>query len=145
MPEINPEVLKVFGFWGSILVLKLLVMMPLTARQRIRKNAFANQEDAMHSGKGKVVYDDPDVERVRRAHLNDLENILPWFIVTYLWLGTGPSAWLAKILIRTFVLARVGHTASYVFWQQQPTRAIAFFVGFVIMGYEAVKTLMYYS
>jgi len=38
MPEINPEVLKVFGFWSSILLLKLLAMMPLTARQRIKKN-----------------------------------------------------------------------------------------------------------
>ncbi|KYQ53245.1 Microsomal glutathione S-transferase 1 [Trachymyrmex zeteki] len=145
MPEINPEVLKVFGFWGSILVLKLLAMTPLTARQRIRKNAFANQEDIMHAGKGKVVYDDPDVERVRRAHLNDLENILPWFIITYLWLGTGPSPWLAKIFIRTFVLSRIAHTASYIFLQQQPMRAITFFVAFGIIGYQAVKTLMYYS
>ncbi|KYN06612.1 PREDICTED: microsomal glutathione S-transferase 1-like [Cyphomyrmex costatus] len=147
MPAIDPEILKVFGFWSSILVLKLLAMVPLTARQRFRKNVFANQEDIAFSNisKGKVVYNDSDVERVRRAHLNDLENILPWFIVTYLWLGTGPSPWLAKTFIRTFVLSRVIHTVSYVFFQQQPTRAISFFVAYGIMGYEAVKTLLYYS
>jgi len=94
--------------------------------------------------KAKVVYDDPDVERVRRAHLNDLENIVPWFIITYLWLETGPSPWLAKTLIRTFVLSRITHTISYIFLSQQPMRAISFFVAFGIMGFEAFKTLLYY-
>lgn len=37
MADINPELLKVFGFWGSILLLKLLAMVPLTVRQRFRK------------------------------------------------------------------------------------------------------------
>ncbi|XP_011864701.1 PREDICTED: microsomal glutathione S-transferase 1-like [Vollenhovia emeryi] len=146
MSEIDPEVLKVFGFWGSILVVKLMAMAPLTARQRFRKHVFANQEDASLGGKeGKVVYNDPDVERVRRSHLNDLENVLPWFIMTYLWLGTGPSPWLAKTLIRTFVISRISHTMSYAVFPQQPLRAISFFVGLGVTGFEAFKTLMYYS
>ncbi|XP_011158662.1 microsomal glutathione S-transferase 1 [Solenopsis invicta] len=144
MSEINPEVLKVFGFWGSILVLKVMAMAPLTARQRFRKRVFANQEDVSFNPKAKVTFDDPDVERVRRAHLNDLENVVPWFIVTYLWLGTGPAPWLAKTLIRTFVFSRVFHTISYAILPQQPTRVISFFVGFAITGFEALKTLMYY-
>ncbi|XP_029163891.1 microsomal glutathione S-transferase 1 [Nylanderia fulva] len=145
MVEINPEALKVFGFWGSILVLKLLAMSPLTARQRFRKKAFANKEDLGFGKEKQVKLDDPDVERVRRAHLNDLENILPWFIITYLWLSTGPALWLAKILIRTFVLSRITHTISYVIFHQQPTRAIAFFVGILITGYQAFITLWHYS
>ncbi|XP_011637610.1 microsomal glutathione S-transferase 1-like [Pogonomyrmex barbatus] len=146
MPDINPEVLNSFGFWGSILVLKLLAMMPLTARLRFRKKIFANPEDADYAGKtAKVVYNDPDIERVRRAHLNDLENVVPWFIITYLWLGTGPAPWLAKTLIQTFVLSRIGHTVSYVLFSQQPMRAITFFIAYGVMGYEVIKTLMYYS
>ncbi|KYM88087.1 Microsomal glutathione S-transferase 1 [Atta colombica] len=143
MSEINPEVLKVFGFWSSILVLKMLMMVLLTARQRLRKHVLASPEDDVLS-KGKAVYNDPDVERVRRAHLNDLENVLPWFIITYFWLGTGPSPWLAKTLIQTFVLSRIGHTISYVIFQQQPLRAITFAVAFGITGYETFKTLLYY-
>lgn len=107
--------------------------------------AFANKEDILLGKDKQVKLDDPDVERVRRAHQNDLENVLPWFIITYLWLSTGPALWLAKILIRTFVLSRVTHTISYVIFQQQPTRAIAFFVGFIITGYQALSTLLYYS
>ncbi|EFN63861.1 Microsomal glutathione S-transferase 1 [Camponotus floridanus] len=145
MVQISPELFQVFGFWSSVLVLKLLAMLPLTVRQRFRKNVFMNEEDTKLGSKGKVAFNDPDVERVRRAHQNDLENILPWFIITYLWLGTGPSLWLAKILIQTFVLARIGHTISYVILPQQPTRAIAFFIGFSITGYQTLSTLLYYS
>lgn len=104
-----------------------------------------NEEDTKFGGKGKVTFNDPDVERIRRAHRNDLENVLPWFIITYLWLGTGPSLWLAKVLIQTFVLARIGHTISYAIIPQQPTRAIAFFIGFGITAYQALSTLLYYS
>lgn len=104
-----------------------------------------NEEDAAFTAGSKVTYNDPDVERVRRAHLNDLENILPWFVITYLWLGTGPSPWLAKMLIRTFVLARIFHTISYVIMKQQPTRAIAFFVGVAITFYQTLSTLLHYS
>ncbi|XP_050450384.1 microsomal glutathione S-transferase 1 [Cataglyphis hispanica] len=145
MAEISSELLQIFGFWGSILVLKMLAMLPLTVRQRFRKKVFMNEEDAALTDGSKVTYNDPDVERVRRAHLNDLENILPWFAITYLWLGTGPSSWLAKMLIRTFVLARIFHTISYVIMKQQPTRAIVFFVGFAITFYQALSTLLHYS
>lgn len=40
MVSINPALMKVFGFWGAILVIKLLAMVPLTARQRFRKKVF---------------------------------------------------------------------------------------------------------
>lgn len=145
MVEISSELLQVFGFWGSVLVLKMLAMIPLTARQRFRKKVFSSEEDTTYSPGSKVSYNDADVERVRRAHLNDLENILPWFVITYLWLGTGPSPWLAKMLIRTFVLARIFHTIAYVIMKQQPTRAIVFFVGLAIILYQAFSTLLYYS
>jgi len=90
------------------------------------------------------MYNDPDVERIRRSHLNDLENVVPWFIITYIWLTTGPSLWIAKILIRTFVFARITHTFSYALFPQQPMRVISFFFGYGIMLYEIVSSLLYY-
>lgn len=108
---------------------------------------FANEEDSKLLGisTAKVSFTDPDVERVRRSHLNDLENIVPWFIITYLWLTTGPSPWFAKILIQTFVFARIAHTFSYAVYSQQPMRVLSFLVGFAVVGYEAISTLLYYS
>lgn len=144
MAAINTEIMKVFGFWSSVLVLKMLAMSMLTARQRFRKKVFANPDDASKVQKAKVAYDDPDIERVRRSHLNDLENVLPWFIITYIWLTTGPSVWLATTLIKAFVISRITHTLVYAIYPQQPARALAFFAGYFITGYEAVTSLMHY-
>ncbi|XP_029054827.1 microsomal glutathione S-transferase 1-like [Osmia bicornis bicornis] len=143
-PIINPELLKIYCFWGSILAIKLLAMVPLTARQRYAKKVFTTEEDAKWLKNSKVVHNDPDVERVRRAHLNDLENIPVWYIVTLLWLTTGPSIWLAGTLIRTFVIARIIHTISYTILQKQPHRALAFFVGIFVTVYEIISTIIFY-
>ncbi|XP_029167657.1 microsomal glutathione S-transferase 1-like [Nylanderia fulva] len=145
MAEISPEALKLFRFWGTILALKVLAMLPLTAQQRFGKKIYMNEEDVTFLGKGKVVLNDPDVERVRKAHRNDLENILPWFMITYLWLSTGPSLWLANALMRTFVIARIIYTISYLVIKKQPIRFLVFFVGYGITLYQAFSTLLYYS
>jgi glutathione S-transferase len=105
---------------------------------------FANHDDALMLHKARVAYDDEDVERVRRSHLNDLENILPWVAVTYIYLGTGPSNLIAGLIIRAFVLARIAHTLSYAVYPKQPYRALAFFVGFSLTVYEALATIFYY-
>ncbi|KAK1130998.1 hypothetical protein K0M31_017301 [Melipona bicolor] len=143
-PLVDPELFKTFAFWGSILAIKLLVMAPMTARYRFKNKVFSNIEDTKRLKGAKVNTNDADVERVRRAHLNDLENIPIWYIVTFAWLTTGPSAWLATNLIKSFVIARFGHTISYVILSKQPHRAIAFFVGFLITVYQAITTVLHY-
>ncbi|KZC04399.1 PREDICTED: microsomal glutathione S-transferase 1-like [Dufourea novaeangliae] len=142
---IDSEAMKVFGFWGGILALKLFAMVVLTARYRFQKKVFINPEDAAGIKGAKITNADPDVERVRRAHLNDLENIPIWYIVTLLWLTTGPSTWLAGILIKSFVIARIVHTLVYAVYPMQPYRALAFFVGLGITIYQAISTMLYYS
>lgn len=141
---VDPELFKMFAFWGSVLAVKLICMAGLTARMRFKNKVFANPEDAKTIKGSKVTYNDPDVERVRRAHLNDLENIPIWYIVTFLWLTTGPSAKIASILIRTFVLARIAHTVSYAIFPKQPHRALAYFMGLGITIYQTICTLVYY-
>lgn len=143
MALIDPELMKLYGFWGSILALKLLAMVPLTGRQRFAKKVMANPEDLAFVKGGKVGAD-PDVERVRRAHQNDLENVLPWYAVTFLWLTTSPPMWLASLVIKTFVFARIGHTVAYAIMHQQPLRAITFFIGFGAMVFQILHTLVYY-
>lgn len=103
-----------------------------------------NPEDAKQVPKATVSYNDPDVERVRRAHLNDLESIPIWLVVTLIWLTTNPSTWLAANLIRAFVFARIVHTFTYAIWPMQPFRAIAFFVGHSVTTFEVVTTLIAY-
>src|SRR6266851_2786704 len=66
--------------------------------------------------------------RVRRAHRNDLENILPFFVVSFLYVLTKPSYGAAAIYFWGFLAARVLHSIFYI-RGAQPHRTIAFAVG----------------
>jgi glutathione S-transferase len=64
----------VYITWGGFLIIKMLLMSLFTGLQRSRKGVTENPEDARINQKLEIKKDE-DVERVRRAHLNDLENI----------------------------------------------------------------------
>lgn len=53
-------------FWSSLLILKMLLMSLLTARQRMKTKTFANPEDLRLSRTTEVRFNDPNVERMRR-------------------------------------------------------------------------------
>ncbi|XP_077297801.1 microsomal glutathione S-transferase 1-like [Arctopsyche grandis] len=142
MAILGVPLLETLCFYVAVLGLKMLIMSLLTGRQRFSKKAFANAEDA--KGVGKVRVDD-DVERVRRAHLNDLENIPVFIAVCMVYLMTNPSLSLAANLIRIFALARIAHTLVYaVVVIPQPARAISWFIGYAITIYMAVMSLMHF-
>ncbi|CAH0722595.1 unnamed protein product, partial [Brenthis ino] len=116
----------------------------LTARVRYRKNVFANEEDARRT-KGIVKYDDPDVERVRRAHLNDLESIPVFLVLGALYLTTGPSAAWATLLFRLYTASRVLHTIVYAVKPlPQPVRGITFDIPYLINWYMGVKIILHF-
>lgn len=76
--------------------------------------------------------------------MNDLENILPFLTIAFVYVGTGPSLGCAKFLFRLFTAARFMHTLVYaVFVIPQPARAFAFFGGMIAnlyMIYAIVTT-----
>ena len=104
---------------------------------RFETSAFANPED---QGKKKVRIDER-VERVRRVHQNDLENIPIFCIVAFLFVHTNPPP-SAAYYFYTFTVSRLIHTLSYLF-AIQPFRAIAFFVGVLSTVGMAVQVIMY--
>nr|AFJ75811.1 glutathione s-transferase M1 [Sogatella furcifera] len=137
----NP-VFSAYLFYCAILVLKVLLMAPLTGRHRFAKRIFANPEDRLP--RSIVKYDDPDIERVRRAHLNDLENIPVFMVAALLYIATKPSYWLALNLFRAFTVARIIHTFVYaVVVIPQPARALAWFVGYAATIYIAVQVILF--
>ncbi|XP_013117190.1 microsomal glutathione S-transferase 1 [Stomoxys calcitrans] len=136
-------VFKAYTFWSGVLLLKLLAMSVLTALHRFKTRTFANPEDCM-SKKDKVTYDNPYVERVRRAHLNDLENILPFFVTGFFYVLTNPSAFLAINLFRLVAAARILHTLVYaVFIIPQPARALSFFAAYLATAYMAFQVVIF--
>lgn len=56
---------------------------------------------------------DPDVERVRRNHLNDIENIIPFVLVGFFYVSTDPDRDTALWHFRVFFISRLLHTLSY--------------------------------
>lgn len=99
----------------------------------------------MPSKKLKVSLDNPHVERVRRAHLNDLENIIPFLLAGLMYVLTNPAAGLATMLIRVAAISRIAHSIVYaVVVIPQPARALAFFVTFGITIYMAIQSLFYF-
>lgn len=94
----------------------------------------------------KVRLNDPQVERVRRGHLNDLENVIPFLITGLLYVLTNPAAGLATLLFRIAAISRIAHTIVYaVVVVPQPARAVAFFVQYLINGYMAYHAMMYFA
>ncbi|KPJ13602.1 Microsomal glutathione S-transferase 1 [Papilio machaon] len=139
----NP-VVQSYIVYSAILALKLISVSTMTAIARMTRGVFANPEDAK-TLKGKVKYDDPVVERIRRAHLNDLENIPAFWVLGALYLTTGPVAAWATLLFRVYAVSRIVHTIVYALIPlPQPARGIAFGVPYLIKWYMGFQVILYY-
>jgi glutathione S-transferase len=84
---------------------------------------------------------DPDVERARRIHQNDLENGLPFALVGFVYALTGPSAAGTWICFAGFPLARILHTFFYA-RGLMPHRTIAYMIGFFVTAWMAAASLV---
>jgi glutathione S-transferase len=75
---------------------------------------YANEEDlTLARNRSVVVTSDPAVERVRRNHLNDIENIVPFVLVGFFYVGTNPDRDVALWHFRIFFISRLVHTICY--------------------------------
>ncbi|KAG7236819.1 hypothetical protein INR49_000196 [Caranx melampygus] len=110
---------------------------------------FANLEDTKFVSAAedkKLVRTDADVERVRRCHQNDLENIIPFVVIGLLYTLTGPELSSALLHFRVFVGSRICHTIAYVCALPQPSRGLSWIVGMVVtfsMAYRVLSTVLY--
>merc|ERR1712110_63947 len=126
------ETFALFVKCAAILGTNLLIKAPLTGIYRVAGNAFANPEDAMAASKGdaekakKMLVPNESVERIRRAHQNDLENVPIFLAMGFLWILTSPDATLAKYHFIGFTAARVLHSVAYMFLKSNPIRGLAF-------------------
>lgn len=144
------EVLMAFASYATIILSKMMFMSIATAFFRITKKAFANPEDCASFGRGenakKYLRAEEAVERVRRAHLNDLENIVPFLGIGLLYSLSGPDLSTALLHFRVFVGARIYHTVAYLLPLPQPNRGLAFFVGYGVtlsMAYSLLRNRFY--
>ncbi|XP_033731930.1 microsomal glutathione S-transferase 1-like [Pecten maximus] len=140
----NP-LFKQFAFYSGVVIVKTMSMSALTAFNRIRKSVFANPEDCA-LGKAmnkecKPTLTDPTVERIRRCHLNDLENVVTFVLVGLLYVASGPDPTTAAMYFRIFTGCRLMHTVAYLGQIPQPSRALMFGGGLVVSMLMAVDVI----
>ncbi|KAI8480070.1 microsomal glutathione S-transferase 1-like [Branchiostoma floridae x Branchiostoma belcheri] len=137
----NP-VFASYAAYAGLASMKMMGMTLVTVYHRITKNVFSNPEDTCFGTKEKSVVrlDHPDVERVRRLHLNDLENIPPFLVIGFLYVLTKPSSDVALWHYRAFLACRLLHTACYLAGLQ-PWRGIFFFSGLATTLSMAVQVV----
>uniref|UniRef100_A0A8C2D4X8 Prostaglandin E synthase n=1 Tax=Cyprinus carpio TaxID=7962 RepID=A0A8C2D4X8_CYPCA len=139
---LGSDVLLCFIFYSTLLILKMYIIAIITGQVRLRKKAFANPEDADRHGGVQFCRTDPYVERCRRAHVNDMENILPFLFLGAVYSMTGPSYAVARLHFLVFFLGRVLHSIAYLLALKAPTRSFAYVIAQVPCVSMAIQILM---
>lgn len=143
----NP-VFAAYAIAASLMILKMASMSWLTVYRMMRVNGgFRNPEDANRGlankqpRPGQLDRDDY-VERIRRIHQNDYENVPPFLAVGLLFVLTGPSLVVAQALYYGYVVSRLLHFAAYVTARSHELRATFWTIGSLIMIGMAVASLL---
>jgi len=129
MPNpLQDQAVRLYTVCASILVIKMLATGYLTALLRNLRGVYVSPEDYAFRGKQPGPPDE-QIERIRRAHRNDLETILPFLAIAFLAAISGAVTYRAALwLFVPFTVVRVLHTIAYAFGLQ-PWRSILFGIG----------------
>ncbi|MCL4746217.1 MAG: MAPEG family protein, partial [Burkholderiaceae bacterium] len=133
---------------ATLMILKAIGMSWLTVAQMMSSHAgFRSPEDLRKTRLNpnpdpKQLEPDERVERIRRIHHNDLENI-PFFLVAgFLFVLTQPSLALAQWLLYGYVLSRLLHFGAYLSARTHDTRATLWTIGSLILIFMTGWTLV---
>ncbi len=133
---------------ASLIILKAVSMSWLTVvRMMQEKGGFRSPEDIRKTPLNpepnpRQLEPNERVDRIRRIHLNDLEN-LPFFLVAgFLYVLTEPSLALARLLLYGYVVSRFLHFAAYASARTHETRAALWTVGSLILIFMTGGTLL---
>ena len=98
----------------------LIIAGEIVLISHISIQVFANPEDVAGQEKAKVNFANEGVERVRRCHQNDIENIFPFVFLSGIYIvAVAPSLFAAKCVFYGFTVSRLVH--SFVYLQQVET------------------------
>jgi glutathione S-transferase len=132
---------------ASIMILKLMAQGWMTVFRMIRSDAgLLNPEDllpgpANRHPRPEQLTRNEYVDRSRRMHRNDIENIPAFLACGLLYVAIGPSPIAANALFSVFVVARLAHTLAYGTRQRHEVRAILFSIGSIAVIIMAVQVL----
>ncbi|XP_062515707.1 microsomal glutathione S-transferase 1-like isoform X1 [Corticium candelabrum] len=128
----NP-VFAAYAFYAALLVAKMVFVQFCIIAQRMARGVPGLPEDVSLV----PTFKDPkppvneNVERVRRALINDLENIPTFLIISLAYVLTRPTLSIAIWHFRLFTVGRVMHTVAYLL-ALQPYRSIGFTISLFV-------------
>jgi len=147
-PSLQDPLFATYAIAATLMILKAVGMSWLTVARMLRANGgFRSPEDLRKTPLNpqpspKQLAPDESVERIRRIHLNDLEN-LPFFLVAgLLYVMTAPSLWVARLLLYGYVVSRLLHFAAYLTAQTHDLRATLWTIGSLILVFMTCRTLL---
>lgn len=142
----NP-VFQVYAIAACLMVLKIMLQGWMTVFRMMKSDAgLVNPEDLtpgpLNKSPRAVQLELNDyVERSRRMHRNDLENIPAFLAVGLIFVTVDPALWLARVLLYGFVLARLAHSLAYATKQVHEVRASFYTIGSISVIYMALHVL----
>jgi len=141
MDELLAEpTVRLFSICAGILALKMLLIGTACGLLRVARGVYITPEDYTFMGK-EPRPPDQTIERFRRAHLNAIEHIVPFFGVGIPYALSGGSYRVAWWLFVTFTAARVLHTLTYVA-SLQPWRSIFFAIANIALAVMVILLLV---
>ncbi len=123
---------RLYALCAVILIIKMFAVGLYTVRTRARLKVSMNPEDAARFGAEVVATEHPDVERVLRAHRNDLENIPSFLILGLIAVLLGVPVLGLQLCLIAFTAARVVYSVAYI-KAMQPWRSMSFGIGVLSM------------
>lgn len=88
-----------------------------------------------------------DLDRIRSAHRHDLETVLPYLLITPIWLNTSPMCPVAKTIPRCFAILSVSYTLMHMEIVNVPRycKTILFALEACILIFMSAVCALYYS
>jgi len=133
---------------ATLMILKATSMSWLTVVRMLQVNGgFRSPEDTRKTPfnpnpNPKQLEPNDAVDRIRRIHLNDLENI-PFFLAAgFLYILTEPSLLVARLLLYGYVVTRLLHFVAYLTGRTHDTRAKLWTPGSLILLFMAGRALV---
>jgi uncharacterized MAPEG superfamily protein len=139
---LHEPVMKSYAIAACAAVLNLVLLSALTALRRLTGKVMINPEDTVVLPGAKMGNENAEVvQRVRRAHQNAVESMVPFFGIGLLYALSQPGRDAAAIVFAVFIVARWGHSLAYIgHWQ--PWRTVGWAIANLALLWMAGTVLL---
>jgi uncharacterized MAPEG superfamily protein len=143
----NP-VFVIYMISASLMILKIMGQGWMTVYRMLRSDSGLASPEDLQAGlinrnpRPEQLEVNDYVDRSRRMHRNDLENIPAFLAAGILFVIAQPSVLLATVLMYGFVAARIAHAFAYATRQTHEIRATFYTIGSAAVIIMAVYSLV---